>query len=442
MISKTSGPKDRGQADHSLVNVYTWVEEHKYDYAHCPTQLLSAPEEQWRARGLDNPHAEELAESFRQTGRPPTHIHAACLVPTRKMAVVLQARKKSKRLQNKLILRLGEKYGWHCPAGNHSRIAWTKNMQQFPLQTKFQTIGFHPLIVPRTPEAMAMLKAFGVLDNRMSSLVLKPSFVDSIAVLRGELELAWKTARQQGMDAKQERKLILKTKQMYRSILGMKVGAFGQYWAIVNWENKKIWNLLEQIINAPKKAFGNLKFVPPKSSTNLLCLGDMPEWAVIDILSNVVHGQHTMGMMKNACIRFKILRRVKESILQNIHGPREFADMQEVLEQSDEDGTQTKSYWMEATSSYPRSTDSTFIETWVEHLLRKGLKAKESLPITFLEQLASLIAMDRKEQDRIARKELVEQDQRQVLQLFFSLQPLSIVQFQCFFMLIPRLLTL
>ena len=81
LISTTSGPKELGQADHSLLNVYSWIEEHKYEFAYAPTQLLSAPEDKWRARGLEMPHAMDLAESFVQTGKPPTHIHAACLVP-------------------------------------------------------------------------------------------------------------------------------------------------------------------------------------------------------------------------------------------------------------------------------------------------------------------------------------------------------------------------
>lgn len=192
---------------------------------------------------------------------------------------------------------------------------------------------------------------------------------------------------------------LKQVKEDYSFSLGIPVASVGQYVQIAKlqgplWE--KYHNIIKGNFNVPPSAFQpsgkpkkGFKFPkPPKSCSNFVSVGGIPEIVQADWLDDVLNCKMTLQEFKQKCVDYKARQRVMKEICKLLVAKGVYEDKSiEELKLSD---TISDDQWELAVASELDSlTDEAFLQKWTPSFSK--LKRTDDVPDTFKDEIFRVI---------------------------------------------------
>ena len=349
-----------------------------------PTGLIKSPEEKYRARVAKQENVDALLKSILQFGTVNEHVQVVLFVGANQ-AVPAKTGFKLPVTEDEMKARGFE--GFFCIVGDHTQRAMNQLHSNFSKNPKWANLNAEVFVCRRTPEVLAALKSWGILDNIKGERRVTVSFQDKVFALHEDYLSLAEHASSPGH---KERVAALK-EQRRQDFGGVSSGQMMQLWSIAAREGK-VWELLQKIISGevvqpdartPGKGRGRGLRKPAKavnSAALFTNIGGVEDAVLVPLLHDVVIGHASLQRLNDQCALVKARMKLQTTIL------------------SDEN---VKLFdWDAAQKKFPLACHEDFVERWAKAVVREGIKARAAFPELFFQELDRRIKSDQQTEKR------------------------------------------
>lgn len=342
-----------------------------------PVALIQSPEEKYRARVARQENVDTLEASLLQFGTINEHVEVVLFVgPNRPLPA--KAGFKPPVTADEMKVRGLE--GFFTVVGDHTQRAMNQLHRKFKNNPKWAKLSAVVYVCQRNTDSYAALKSWGILDNIKGEKRVTVSFLDKISALHEDF-LA--LAEHEGEAGHKERTAAMK-EQRRQDFGGISVGQMLQLWSLAA-RRGRVWELLHKIVSGDmvhsqersgskgrKSKRKGAKEV--KSAANFVNIGGIDDTILEGLLQAIVVGHASLQRLNEQCALVKARMRLQTTVLQ--------------------DSNVAEEDWDVAKTKFPLATHEDFVERWACCLVRQGLKARESLPEQFFDELDRRIQSD------------------------------------------------
>jgi hypothetical protein len=358
------GSSDSKRDEH-FKSLNTWIKAHSYGQASIPLDYLFSPEAKFRARTANLDDVKKLRVSLSTFHSVHNQGRVVFFIPPE---MELPDKRGFSPLRFARLLEAGDdgalalaRDGGFVIIGDHTQLALKDLRLDFPKNDLWKRMPCEVMFCRREEAAYKNLKSWGILDNVKGQRRAFLSFEAKMLSLRQDFVGLHESGDDPSSQEFRNYVVTLETNRMAE--YDMSSNSFGQLWGLVS-KSEQVWDLLQKIFTGD---VANAKdFKKPRSASNFVHMGNIPDEDLLPMLQPVVSGSKTLKEFTDSCKLWKAVARVQTAILTHIN-----------------DGTD----WEAVQERYPSACSDAFVLIWAKCVLSQSIKLKTPLPADFYAML-------------------------------------------------------